>query len=118
MAWAFLRHSVTGGVHLVPEDSVPLFEARGWVRHAMPEGLDANDLRAPDSLDEVLALESLPEQILSEEEVADLKGAALEEALVNAGLSKSGTADEKRARLAEHEAELANTTEEEEVSNG
>lgn len=31
----------------------------------------------------------------------DLKGAALDEALEAAGLSKSGTADEKRARLAE-----------------
>lgn len=32
----------------------------------------------------------------------DLKGAALDDALDAAGLSKSGTADEKRARLAEH----------------
>lgn len=35
----------------------------------------------------------------------DLKGAALDEALEAAGLPKSGTADEKRARLAEHLAE-------------
>lgn len=34
----------------------------------------------------------------------ELKGAALDEALTNAGLSTSGSADEKRARLAEHEA--------------
>lgn len=33
-----------------------------------------------------------------------LKGAALDEALEEAGLSKTGTADEKRARLAEHQA--------------
>lgn len=33
---------------------------------------------------------------------AELKGAALDEALEAAGLPKSGTADEKRARLAEH----------------
>lgn len=32
----------------------------------------------------------------------DLKGAALDEALDSAGLPKSGTADEKRARYAEH----------------
>lgn len=32
----------------------------------------------------------------------ELKGAALDEALEEAGLSKSGTADEKRQRLAEH----------------
>lgn len=36
-----------------------------------------------------------------------LKGAALDAALEEAGLSKSGTADEKRARLAEHEAKAA-----------
>lgn len=34
----------------------------------------------------------------------DLKGAALDEALEAAGLTKTGTADEKRARLAEHQA--------------
>ena len=32
------------------------------------------------------------------------KGAELEAALDDAGLSKAGTADEKRARLAEHQA--------------
>ncbi|NUO58991.1 MAG: hypothetical protein HOV78_20210 [Hamadaea sp.] len=36
------------------------------------------------------------------EDPAELKGAALDAALEEAGLSKSGTADEKRARLAEH----------------
>jgi hypothetical protein len=35
----------------------------------------------------------------------ELKGAALDDALEAAGLSKSGTADEKRARLAEHRGE-------------
>jgi len=35
----------------------------------------------------------------------DLKGQALDDALADAGLSKSGSADEKRARLAEHQAE-------------
>lgn len=34
-----------------------------------------------------------------------LKGAELEAALDEAGLSKAGTADEKRARLAEHQGE-------------
>lgn len=33
----------------------------------------------------------------------ELKGAALDDALEAAGLPKSGTADEKRARLAEHQ---------------
>lgn len=36
------------------------------------------------------------------EDGEELKGAALDEALEKAGLPKSGTADEKRARLAEH----------------
>lgn len=34
----------------------------------------------------------------------ELKGAALDQALEDAGLPKSGSADEKRARLAEHQA--------------
>lgn len=38
------------------------------------------------------------------EETEELKGAALDEALEAAGLPKTGTADEKRARLAEHQA--------------
>ena len=38
------------------------------------------------------------------DQVADLKGKALDAALDEAGLSKSGTVEEKRARLAEHEA--------------
>lgn len=38
------------------------------------------------------------------EPAAELKGAALDEALEAAGLPKTGTADEKRARLAEHTA--------------
>ena len=50
------------------------------------------------------------------EEAEELRGKALDRALEDAGLSKSGTVDEKRARLAEHEAELAITTTEEEGS--
>lgn len=37
-------------------------------------------------------------------EGGDLKGTALDEALDAAGLPKTGSADEKRARLAEHAA--------------
>lgn len=36
-----------------------------------------------------------------------LKGAALDDALDDADLPKTGTADEKRARLAEHQADQA-----------
>ena len=55
--------------------------------------------------------------IAEEEAVAAaeaLKGKALDDALEAADLPKSGTADEKRARLAEHEAESATPTKEEE----
>lgn len=40
-------------------------------------------------------------------EAEELRGKALDEALEGAGLSKSGTADEKRDRLADHEAKSA-----------
>lgn len=39
------------------------------------------------------------------EEASELKGQALDDALAEADLPKSGTADEKRARLAEHRAQ-------------
>lgn len=39
-------------------------------------------------------------------DMAELKGAALNQALKDAGLPTTGRADEKRARLAEHEATL------------
>lgn len=48
-------------------------------------------------------------------EAEELKGKALDKALEDAGLSKSGTVDEKRDRLAEFEAASAETTKEEEV---
>ena len=54
MAWVFLRHPDTGGAHLVPEDAVEPFEARGWVRHDMPAGLDADDPYAPALLADAL----------------------------------------------------------------
>ncbi len=44
--------------------------------------------------------------IVEDPEPEDLKGAALDDALEEAGLSKSGTVKEKRARLAEHQAQL------------
>lgn len=56
-------------------------------------------------------------------EAEELKGKALDEALEAAGLAKSGSADDKRARLAEYEAaqaiesvEADSTTNEEEGS--
>lgn len=49
------------------------------------------------------------------QEAEELKGKALDAALEDAGLAKSGSVDEKRARLAEFEARSAETTKEEEV---
>lgn len=71
------RHPTKPDVVVVPDVLVERYEARGFERLPDP---------------------STPEL---------LKGAALDAALEDAGLPKSGTADEKRARLAEH----ASTTE-------
>jgi hypothetical protein len=115
MGWAVLVHSETGGVTVTPDDPTNLLvhEVRGWERRALPDWLDPNDPLAP----AVLADRGLEwtEPILDAETVNGLKGKALDEALDEAGLPKSGSADEKRARLAEHEAALAanDTTENE-----
>ena len=94
IAWVDLYNPSVPGWHRVPDNAAVIqhFRDRGWETTediAARAGADAEELR----------------------------GKALDEALEDAGLSKSGTADEKRARLAEHEAELAitTTTEEEEV---
>ena len=105
--WVYLRNEETGGECQVPDEPgvVAAQEARGWRRYATPDYLNPD---APNA--EVLAQAQdayEPEPILSAEEVADLKGQALDEALDAAGLTKSGTADEKRARLAEYEAGLS-----------
>ncbi len=116
MGWAYLVHETTGGTCVVPDDLsvITAQEARGWKRHVLPPELDPD---APNYAGDVPG--APPEVILSEEEALDLKGKALDQALRDAGLSTTGSADDKRARLAEHEAALATpTTEQEEVSNG
>ncbi len=115
MAWVFLRHPETGGAHLVPEGTVERFEARGWVRSDMPPGLDADDPNAPGLLAEALAppvgsaaaKQQNAAEAAAAEEAAKLKGQALEDALDKRGLPKTGTADEKRAAVAEHDAQQA-----------
>jgi hypothetical protein len=115
MGWAVLVHKVTGGVTVVPDepDVILRHEVLDWERRALPDWLDPNDPLAP----AVLADRGLDwtEPILDAETVNGLKGKALDEALDEAGLPKAGSADEKRARLAEHEAALAanDTTENE-----
>ena len=60
MAWVFLRHPGVGGVQLAAEGAVEALEARGWIRHDMPAGLDPDDPHAPWSLAEVLAEQVAP----------------------------------------------------------
>ena len=112
MAWVFLRHPGIGGAQLVVDnaDVIGLFEAKGWERADAPDGVDLNDPHAPAGLADALAQAEKAAAEAAEKLAADLKGKALDDALDKAGLSKSGSADEKRARLAEHEAESANTT--------
>ena len=103
VGWVFMVQPDFDGKTSVPDsqDVVRWHEARGWVRAELPTELDPN---APDE-------GTTHAQARAEEEVEGLKGEALDEALKAAGLPRTGTADEKRARLAEHEAELAETTE-------
>lgn len=68
-----MRNPKTGDVKVIPVEVEDRYTGRGWEQHTS-----------------------------STSDSADLKGAALDEALESAGLPKSGTADEKRARYAEH----------------
>lgn len=72
------------------------------VKHKGVEGT----ARVPES-----ALKHMPGWEPVEAPAAQLKGKALDAALNDAGLSLNGTADEKRARLAEHQG-TTDTTEE------
>lgn len=109
-AWVYMRHPDIDGQTLIPDspDVIAFHESRGWERHVLPVELD------PDAVNSGAVFEPLAEteRILHQDEALELKGEALDEALEEAGLSKSGTADEKRARLAEHMAELADEQEE------
>lgn len=110
MGWVYLRHEETGGECLASDEPgvIPAYEARGWKRYATPDYLNPDAPNAEIGVQAADAYE--PEPILSADEVADLKGQALDDALESAGLSKSGTADEKRSRLAEYEAGLSGET--------
>lgn len=66
------------GTGEVPESAIPRVTEQGW------RVVDDNDVTG---------------------EVSELKGQDLDEALDAAGLSKKGSADEKRARLAEYHAQ-------------
>lgn len=89
MSAVYTRPS-TGDVVTVPDELTRLYDSRPDWERADPSG---------DPVEEV-----------------NLKGAALDEALEDAGLPKSGSADEKRARLTEHVANQADADTEEQQS--
>lgn len=91
MQWVELYNPTIPAWHRVPDNPgvVQHFRDRGW-----------------ETPDDIAARAGA--------EAEELKGKALDDALDAAGLSKSGTADEKRDRLAEHEAKSAITTTKEE----
>lgn len=70
-----------GDVHTVDESLEDYYRKQGWVPEPTQADLDA---------------------IAAEAEAQRLKGAALDAALEEAGLPRTGSADEKRQRLAEH----------------
>lgn len=74
-----MRHPKTDDVRVIPAVLEDSYTARGW------EATSRTTAKPP----------------------SVLKGAALDEALEAAGLPKSGTADEKRARYAGHLAGLS-----------
>lgn len=95
MGWQYMVHPEIDGSQLVPDlpDVVAWQEARGWVCAETPVELD------PDAPDKGWTLE----QVKAAAEAERLKGEALDEALKEKGLPRTGKADEKRARLAEAE---------------
>jgi hypothetical protein len=70
-----------GDVNVVDESLVDYYRQQGWTEEPTAAQLAA---------------------VAAEAEAQQLKGAALDAALEEAGLSKAGSADEKRQRLAEH----------------
>lgn len=80
--------------------------ADGWARVSEEQrALNAeNDKRLADA---VASVSPAPAPVPADETADELKGQALEDALKERGLVTTGTADEKRARVAEHDAEKA-----------
>ena len=103
--WKWLVHAELGAAHKAPDNPgvIEWFESRGWEVTDLSGDLTSDS----DEVADAVALAQAGEQ------VAGLRGKALNDALESAGLSRSGTVKQKQDRLAEHEAALAvNTTEE------
>jgi hypothetical protein len=115
-AWQGLRHSEHGGIHLIPDGvDFAALAGRGWEPVDTPEGVDASDQAA---LQAALDAQFEAERAEAVEKAETLTGAALAQALKDAGISGTGlTADEKRARLAE-KAGQAGTTDTDNESEG
>ena len=96
--WVWLISDINGLPHRVPEEVVAFHAARGFQVTDIPGDLDSDSEEFADALAERQAVQDAEE----------LKGKALDDALDSAGLSKSGSADEKRQRLAEHQAASIN----------
>ena len=91
-------------------DPARLYDLLASGSHAQPDveavqsAIDAAVAKAlKDERAKVAEANPQPDDPTEVDEVAPLKGAALAEALTDAGLSTAGTADEKRARVAENE---------------
>lgn len=89
-----------------PDVVSPELHASQGVRPVKGGDVHVDDVAAQDDAEKAHAEASTDgTSVPGTEAAAELKGAALDDALEEAGLSKSGTADEKRARLAEHRGE-------------
>jgi len=93
--WKWLTHPDLG-VHRVPDNAgvVESFEGRSW------QATDIDGELASDSEEFADALAARQ----ATQDAEELKGKALDQALEEAGLSKSGTVADKQARLAEAKA--------------
>ncbi len=100
--WVWLISNINGLPHRVPDNEAAIapLVARGFEVTNIPDVLNSDDEEFQVALAEWHAAKNAEE----------LKGKALDDALDKAGLSKAGSADEKRQRLAENQA--ASTTSE------
>jgi hypothetical protein len=98
--WKWLISDINGLPHRVPDDPavIATHVARGFELTDLPGDLNPDD-------EEFVAALAVRQ---AGKDAEELRGKALDEALEQAGLSKSGTVDEKRQRLAESQAASTN----------
>jgi hypothetical protein len=113
--WVWLVSGVNGLPHRAPDD-------QGAIEPLVARGFTVTDLPGEWNSDDEEFIAALA-KLQAVDQAADLKGKALDEALDDAGLSKSGTVAEKQARLAEFNAsegtvEADPATNQEGINNG